>query len=156
MAVWANPPRALELFGSAGVMALGAEDEAGTGFAFGTTVTGPINARWAIDTQTLTARLQDRADYRLRVTLFSPALQYRRGNERAYWFVGGGPGLHAVSSSGANRSSNSTGMNVHGRTGGVFAPTSRLLVRGEFFWANRRAIPHLGAMIPVGVRLGRR
>jgi len=119
------------------------------------TVTGPLKARWAIDTQTLSAQLQDRADYRLRVTLFSPALQYRRGDDRAYWFAGAGPGLHTVSSSGANRSPNSTGLTFHWRKGGVFAPMPRLLVRTEFFWVNRHAIPHAGAMVSVGVRLRR-
>ncbi|MFB3777896.1 MAG: hypothetical protein ACE141_09795 [Bryobacteraceae bacterium] len=162
-------PRAVELFGTFGAMRGGGDEGSeGSGGLYGGAATVPFAARWAVDVQALTSRLSDSPSFRLRRVLFSPGLQYRRGNGSALWFVAFGPGLerdrtsgayHVYDSAGGARTvrfdESRAGLTLHWRTGAVFQPTSRLLVRGEFFWVNRYVLPSIGAAISVGVRLGR-
>ena len=104
----------------------------------------------------------------MRRVLVSPGLQYRRGNDRALWFIAFGPGFQRDRSSGTYQAFDSkgeshavsfdetaAGLTLHWRTGTVYQPTRRVLVRGEFFWVNRYVLPNLGVAISLGVRLGR-
>jgi hypothetical protein len=162
-------PHAVELFGTFGAMRGGGDEgSAGSGGAYGAAATIPFAARWALDVQALASRLSDRPEFRVRRVLFSPGLQYRRGNDRALWFIAFGPGLQrdrtrgtyqVFGSAGESRTvsfdETPAGLTLHWRTGAVFQPAPRVLVRGEFFWVNRYVLPNLGAAISLGVRLGR-
>ena len=164
----AEPPRQVEAFATVGLSRLaGDESSEGNGAAFGGAVTIPFASRWAVDVQALTASVNNYANYNVRYTFLSPAIQYRRGDENAYWFIAGGPGLVAERTSGSyqlqepggtrtvsfERSDNK--LTLHWRTGAVFRPTGRLLIRGEFFWASRYVLPTVGAAVSVGYRFGR-
>lgn len=165
----AEPPRNVELFGTVGALRGGGDEGSnGSGAMYGGAATIPFAKRWAVDVQAFTSKLSARTDYRLRRVMLSPAVQYRRGDERAYWFLAFGPGVETDSVEGTFQSFDSagvgrdvsfrdtvSGMTLHWRTGGVFEPTRRLLIRGEFFWANRYVLPSVGVAISVGVRLGR-
>ena len=173
--VWAGPSafcqplRGVELFGTLGTMRGGGDEgSAGSGGAYGGAATIPFAARWAVDVQALLSRLSDRPEFRVRRVLLSPGLQYRRGNDRSLWFIAFGPGLQRDRTSGTYQVFDSTGgsrtvsfddtlagLTLHWRTGAVFQPTSRVLVRGEFFWVNRYVLPNLGVAVSLGVRLGR-
>jgi hypothetical protein len=172
--VWAGAsafcqsPRSVGLFGTLGTMRGGGDEgSAGSGGAWGGAVTLPFAVRWAVDVQALSSRLSDRPDFRVHRVLFSPGLQYRRGNDRILWFIAFGPGLQWDRTSGAYRDFDSTGGSrtisfddtlagptVHWRTGAVFQPTSRVLLRSEFFWVNRYVLPNFGVGVSLGVRLG--
>ncbi|MBL8236740.1 MAG: hypothetical protein JNM66_04940 [Bryobacterales bacterium] len=169
MTAYGEPSKAVSVFGTVGVVR-GAEDEGalGTAAAYGGTVTLPLAARWAVDVQVLGSRLIDRPEFRVRRLQVSPALVYRRGSEKAHWFIGGGAGFQqdrttgtfpAFDSGGQSRAvvldNTNPGPTLHWRTGGVFHATDRMLVRGEFFWVNRYLLPDVGAAVSVGVRLGR-
>jgi len=164
----AEPPRAVELFGTYGVMRGGGDEgSAGSASTWGGGATLPFANRWALDVQALTSQLSDRPDYRLRRVLLSPALQYRRGGDRAYWFIAAGPGLQRDRTRGEYQAFVGTawqpvsfdrtesGLTLHWRTGAVFQPAPRLLLRTEFFWANRYVLPNLGLALSLGLRLGR-
>jgi hypothetical protein len=171
--VWAGgtafgqPPRHIELFGTVGaVRGGGDEGSPGSGGAYGGAATIPFAARWAVDVQALTSQLSDRPDFRLRRVLVSPGLQYRRGNDRALWYVAFGAGLQRDRSSETYQGFDQTGesrtimfgestadLTLHWRTGAVFQAPRRLLVRGEFFWVNRYVQPNVGVAISLGVRL---
>lgn len=164
-----QPPRGVELFGTIGVTR-GAGDEGteGTGAVYGGAATIPFAAHWAVDIQALASRLSDRPDFRVSRFLLSPGLQYRLGNERALWFIAVGPGLQRDRTSGTYQVFDGAGVSrlvsyretlagatFHWRTGAVFQPAKRALVRGEFFWVNRYVLPDVGVAISLGVRLGR-
>lgn len=169
--IWAEPPRQPEIFGSIGTTRAGGDEgSAGSGLTYGGAFTLPFAQRWAVDVQALGGRLADSPDYRLNRVLFSPAIQYRRGNERALWFIAFGPGTQhdrtrstftVFDGPGGTRprqvttNESDNGLTLHGRTGGVFRLTERMLIRGEFFWANRYVLPNVGVAISLGVRLGR-
>lgn len=164
-----QPPRAIELFGTFGVMRGGGDEgSAGSGGAYGGAVTVPFTVRWALDVQALTSRLSDGPDFRMRRVLVSPGLQYRRGNQRTRWFIAFGPGLQRDRSSGTFQAFNNSGesrtvsfeetragLTLHWRTGIVVTATRRVLVRGEVFWVNRYVLPNLGVAISLGVPLSR-
>lgn len=165
----AEPPRNVELFGTIGALRGGGDEGSnGSGAMYGGAATIPFAKRWAVDVQAFTSKLSNRVDYRLRRVVLSPALQYRSGDDRAYWFLAFGPGLERDRVEGRFQSFDNTGVGrevsfrgtesgvtLHWRTGGVFEPTKRLLIRGEFFWVNRYVLPNVGVAISVGVRLGR-
>ncbi len=164
----AEPPKQAEVFATLGIARLaGDESFEGTGATFGGAVTLPFAARWAVDVQALTANVNNHSSYDVRYTFVSPGIQYRRGNENAYWFAAGGPGLVAERTSGSYQVPDGSGsrivsfersenkLTLHWRTGAVFRPTGRLLVRGEFFWASRYVMPTVGAAVSIGYRFGR-
>ncbi len=161
-------PRAVELFGTYGILRGGGDEgSAGSASAWGGAATIPFAARWAIDVHALTSQISDQPDYRLRRVLLSPALQYRRGSERALWFIAVGPGLQRDRTSGVFEAFDGTawrpvsfdraesGLTLHWRTGTLFQPARRLLVRTEFYWANRYVLPNVGVAVSLGIRLGR-
>jgi hypothetical protein len=151
---FSQPSRGIGLFGTVGVMrGAGDEGSEGSAPAYGGAVTIPFAARWAVDVQALTSQFGDRPDVRLRRVLLSPALQYRRGSDRALWFIAFGPGLQRDRARGTTDAD--SGLTLHWRTGAVFEPTPRLLVRGEFFWAQHFVLPSVGVAVSLGVRLGR-
>lgn len=167
-AAFAEPPRGVELFGTYGfVRGGGDEGSAGTAATWGGAATIPFARRWAFDLQGLTSQFGDHPEFRLRRVLVSPAVQYRRGGERAYWFIGAGPGLQRDRVRGEFQAFVGTawrpvsfdrtesGLTLHWRTGAVIQPARRLLFRAEFFWANRYVLPNVGVAASLGIRLGR-
>lgn len=161
--------RGIEVFGSIGAMRAGGDEGYnGSGVIYGGAVTLPFADRWAVDIQAMATRPENRPDFRLSRVLLSPALQYRRGSDRAKWFIAFGPGWQRDRTSstfqifdGTGQASTvsfngkESGLTLHWRTGAVFQPAKRLLIRGEFFWANRYVLPNVGVAISLGVRLGR-
>jgi hypothetical protein len=144
------------------------EGSAGTGAAYGGAVTIPFSARWAADVQVLASNSGNVSDFRANRLLFSPAVQYRRGTERCYWFVAAGLGVQrdrnrgtflsvgpTVASEMVGFDQSSTGGTLHWRTGLVLQANRRVLVRGEFFSSNRYVLPSIGVAVSVGIRLGR-
>jgi hypothetical protein len=161
---FAEPPRQVEVFGTVGVARqAGDEGSQGSGATLGGAATIPLAARWAIDVQALTVGTSNYANSDVRSTFLSPGIQYRRGNENAYWFIAGGPGLalerlkgsYQVPTGTVSFDETTNAFTLHWRTGAVYRPTGRLLVRGEFFWVSRYVLPTVGAAVSIGVRLGR-
>ena len=149
----AAQPRGVELFGSVGVVR-GTDDEGslGAAAAYGGAVTIPFARRWAVDVQVLTSRP---ASFVRRVAI-SPGVQYRRGNDRALWFIAFGPGGQWDRFRGPIMGVDvASGGTLHWRTGVVVTASKRLLIRGEFIWVNRYVLPDVGAAVSIGVRLGR-
>ncbi len=127
-----SQPRDVELFGSVGAMRGGGDEGSlGSGVAYGGAATIPFADHWAVDLQALGARFGDNVNFRLRRVLISPGLQYRRGGDRALWFVAFGPGLQWDRRLRTDHTQSA--LTLHWRTGVVARPVSRLLVRGEFF-----------------------
>jgi hypothetical protein len=162
-----EPPSRIELFGSFGSMRGGGDEGSqGSAAAYGGAVTIPFTARWAIDVQTLTSRFAEGPDYRVRRLLLSPGVQYRRGSDRAHWFISLGPGIQRDRSRGTyllydasgvarpvSFNGTDSGRTLHWRTGAVICPASRALVRMEVYWVNRYVLPNVGALVSVGLRL---
>jgi hypothetical protein len=162
-----EPPSRIEVFGDFGSMRGGGDEGSqGSAAAYGGSVTIPFTARWAIDVQALTSSFADGPDFRVRRLLLSPGVQYRRGSDRAHWFISLGPGLQRDRSRGAYLLYDSSGgarpvsfvatdygRTLHWRTGAVICPASRALVRLEFYWANRYVLPNVGVLLSVGLRL---
>jgi hypothetical protein len=162
-----EPPKRIELFGSVGSMrGAGDEGSQGSEAAYGGAVTVPFTSRWAIDVEAVTSRFTSGPDHRVHRLLLSPGVQYRRGNDRAYWFVSLGPGIQRDRSRGtylvydgsggarpASIDETDSGLTLHWRTGAVIRPASRALVRMEFYWANRYVLPNVGVLVSVGLRL---
>lgn len=154
--------RRVELFASAGVgRVAGDEGSLGTGVAAGGTVTIPFAARWAVDVDVTHIRAERSVGQGFQLygrhTHLSPAIQYRRGDERVYGFVSFGPGL-TYSSEGSNFSGrqflvNDTGFQWHAKAGVVGRLSGRLLVRADFFTNFRYVLPDMGARIGIGWRL---
>lgn len=161
--------RDIEVYGTVGALRGGGDEGyAGAGSTYGAALTIPFADRWAFDLQALSSRPENRPDFRFSQVLISPAIQYRRGSDRARWFIAFGPGLQRESTRSEFETFESptqsrlvsfrntqSGLTLHWRTGAVFQPADRILVRGEFFWVNRYVLPTVGVAISLGLRLGR-
>jgi hypothetical protein len=164
-----EPPRSPEIFGTLGAQRAGGDEGSpGSAAAYGGAASLPFARRWAVDVLALASSPAGRTDYSLRRILLLPGLQYRRGGSHAYWFFAFGPGLQRDRTRGTYQVFDITGaprdihydltgagLALHWRTGAVFQPARRLLLRGDFYWANRNVLPNLGAAISLGIRLGR-
>ncbi len=159
-AVWAQP-HAVEVFGQIGYgRANDDEGSVGSGVTYGGALTVPFKPRWAvdIDVQHLRTERSPSPDFSFgtRCTLVSPALQYRRGSERTYGFVGFGAGAALAEAfyreRGREFTSSANKMTFHARVGFVVAPTGRFLVRTDLYTAFRYVSPDVGLKVGVGYR----
>lgn len=134
--------------------ASGDEGSLGAGWLAGGAVTVPFTQRWALDV--VVDHLRSRRDIAGgslagRHTHFSPGIQYRRGQGRAYGYVAGGPGVTINSGS-----EGSSGLQWHVRGGVVSRLTGRLLLRAEVFSSFRFVQPDAGVRAGIGYQFGTR
>lgn len=169
LALLAEAPKRPEIIGNVGVLRYGADEGwDGSSAAYGGTVTIPFASRWAVEADVATGQ-QDNFDSegfgrRTRRTIVGGHIQYRRGTERAYWFVGFGPGLQYMSNSGRHlvqqpsdpepvaREFSSTSNRIAPigyKTGVVVNATGSLLIRGEVLMQHAYVLPN--AMFRIGV-----
>ncbi|MFN7925310.1 MAG: hypothetical protein U0Q16_34750, partial [Bryobacteraceae bacterium] len=93
-----------------------------------------------------------------RRTLVLPSIVWRKGNERAYFFAGGGIGAqldrysYRVTEPPGQFSGSTSEVALHVRTGGVFQVKSRLLFRADLVWAHRYVLPSIALNASVGLR----
>ncbi|MBI4874007.1 MAG: hypothetical protein HY822_05165 [Acidobacteria bacterium] len=159
--LWCQP-RAPEAFGQIGYGMAEADDGSlGKGVVFGGALTVPFAARWAVDIDVHHQRAARNSKtgntFGVRRTLAIPAILYRRGSNRLYWFGGGGAGgrLDRMFDRMPNQPEFKTSQNgvaYGGRTGVVAAATDRLLARVDFYWVHTHVAPDVGVKIGIGYR----
>ena len=159
--LWCQP-KAVEVFGQIGYgNAQGDDGSFGAGVVYGGTLTLPLSPRWAVDLDIQHNRTTYDASaghtFGTRRTLVSPAILYRRGSDRVYWFAGGGfggridqmydrrPGLPE-----SRRSENGTAIPM--RTGFVGGVTKHLLVRADLYFVVVHVAPDAGVKLGIGYR----
>lgn len=154
-------PESPEIFGHIGYgTAQGDEGSEGSGLVIGGAVHLPFAAHWAFDfdAQQIRTRRETGGPFSFGTnrTLLSPALVYRRGTEKLYWFGGGGIGarLETTFTEGPNGrfSSSRQGWTIPLRTGIVAAISKRLLLRAEVFAVTSFLVPDAGVQIGIGYR----
>ncbi len=167
----AEPPKAVEAVGHFGVLRhAGDESSLGSSPAWGGTVTLPFARRWAVDVDATAGHLDnydsDGIGYENRRTLLTAHLQYRRGSEKVYGFVGIGTGLQWSEQEGrfryqqyptdprtaTYRDPENDFAPLGYKAGVVVNPKSRLLIRGEVFLQHAYALPNVMARIGIGWR----
>lgn len=181
-ALLAAQPRAVELYGTLGLLGGGGdESSAGKAAAYGGALTVPIFRKLALDLDVQTARFKrdfgpQSTYHRQKRWLISPSLLYRFGNERLYGFAGGGigaelnrtvtiegnflpdyrpPGWEEISPGVWKIYSNFDHRTVHARTGFVYSPLPQLAMRVDVHAAWAHVLPNLGLRIGVGYRFTR-
>jgi hypothetical protein len=159
--LWCQP-KAVEVFGQIGYgNAQGDDGSLGAGVVYGGAVTLPLSSRWAVDLDVQHTRTTNDVlagyTFGTRRTLVSPAILYRRGSDRVYWFAGGGfggriddmydrePGRPEF-----RRSENGTAIPV--RTGVVGGLTKHLLVRADLYVVVAHVAPDAGVKLGIGYR----
>ena len=160
--LWCQP-KAVEVFGQIGYGKAWDDDGSlGAGVVYGGTVTLPLSPRWAVDLDVQHNRTTYDASaghtFGTRRTLVSPAILYRRGSDRVYWFAGGGFGgridhMYARGAAGHlafGRSENGTA--IPGRTGVVGSVTKHLLVRADLYVVVVHVAPDVGVKLGIGYR----
>lgn len=170
-------PRALEVYGQAGVLGGGGDESwAGRAATWGGAVTVPLVRKLAIDLDAQAARFVRESGptyFRTRRWLISPALLYRFGSERLYGFAGGGigaelnrsvtiessflpgyqpPGWQQISPGVWKTTHSSRDRTVHARGGFVVSPVRHLVIRVDVHagWVN--VLPNLGVKLGLGYR----
>jgi hypothetical protein len=159
--LWCQP-KAVEVFGQIGYgNAQGDDGSFGSGIVYGGTVTLPLSSRWAVDLDAQHTRttydVRAGQTFGTRRTLVSPAILYRRGSDRVYWFAGGGLGgrIDQMYDRGPGQperrvSENGTAISV--RTGVVGGVTKHLLVRADLYFVVAHVAPDAGAKVGIGYR----
>jgi hypothetical protein len=159
--LWCQP-KAVEVFGQIGYGKPGDDDiSLGAGVVYGGAVTLPLSPRWAVDLDVQHSRTTYDASaghtFGTRRTLVSPAILYRRGSGRVYWFAGGGFGGRIDHMYGRNpgwpefrRSGNGTASPV--RTGVVGGVTKHLLLRADLYFVFACLVPDAGVKLGIGYR----
>jgi hypothetical protein len=155
-------PRSPEVFAQIGWGA--AQDDEGSvgkGAVYGGAFTIPLASRWAIDvdaqhTRTLRT-VAPGYEFGARRTLIGPAILYRRGSGRAYWFGGAGAGarienLFSRAPGLPEYTNRSGGWTIPVRTGFVTAVTDRLLLRAEVYAVASFLAPDAGVKLGIGYR----
>ena len=142
-------PRSPEVFGQVGLArAAGDEGSLGIGPSFGGALMVPFVPKlgFDLDVQAARTRRDVSAGFELKAdqTLVNPAIVYRRGNERAYFFAGGGVGYVS--------GGEECGATLIGKFGVVAAPGKRFLLRADFLWSQQFVLPHVGVRLGVGYR----
>lgn len=165
-------PRAVEVFGLAGVSRLGGDEGwLGSAAAWGGAAVLPLIAKYAIDVDVQTAQLSRRIvspdRFSIRRTLISPAFVRRWGAERVYGFAGGGIGAQIDQThssfrifggtppepTGTVEASNiDSAATFLGKTGIVISPIPKLLIRGDLLLAFRYVLPTVSLRLGVGYR----
>lgn len=169
---FAEPPKAVEAVGHFGSLRhAGDEGSIGDSAAWGGTLTLPFAQRWAVELDAVTGRTESFDDaglgFRSRRTLFASHLQYRRGTEKVYGFIGLGPGWQREAEEGRalfqlpgdsgpaarNYSRTDTRFAPLGyKAGIVINPTKRLLIRGEVLLQHAYTLPNIMARVGIGWR----
>jgi hypothetical protein len=159
--LWCQP-KAVEVFGQIGYgNAQGDDGSLGAGVVYGGTVTLPLSSRWAVDldiqhTRT-TSDVLARYTFGTRRTLVIPAILYRRGSDRVYWFAGGGFGgridhMYDRSPGQPERRVSENGTAIPVRTGVVGGVTKHLLVRADLYFVVAHVAPDAGVKLGIGYR----
>jgi len=154
-------PQSPELFGLIGYgVAQGDEGSEGRGVSGGGAVHLPFARHWAVDfvVQHIRTRRDTGGNFEFGThrTLLSPALVYRRGMDRLYWFGGVGVGgrVENTYSRGPNGdfTASDRGWTLPFRTGIVAAITERVLLRAELYAIASFVKPDTGTHVGVGYR----
>jgi hypothetical protein len=159
--LWCQP-KAVEVFGQIGYgKAQGDDGSLGAGVVFGGAVTLPLSSRWAVDLDVQHSRttydVRAGQTFGTRRTLVSPAILYRRGSDRVYWFAGGGFGgridrMYDRSPGQPERRVSENGTAFPLRTGFVGGLTKQLLVRADLYVVVVHVAPDAGAKLGIGYR----
>lgn len=177
-AVLLAQPRRPEAFGHVGFLRIAGDESGGpTTAQFGAGLMLPFTKRFAADVDLTTAKASEAYgstdSYETRRTFFSGSVVARWGNERTYFFLGGGLGLENDRT--VNRASNfrpefrpPNGIEVSPgvfefrnrytdptlvfRTGVVHTIRNRLLTRVDLLWSHRFVLPSIGLRVGVGYR----
>jgi len=159
--LWCQP-KAVEVFGQIGYGKAWDDDGSlGAGVVYGGTVTLPLSPRWAVDLDVQHNRTAYHASaghtFGTRRTLVSPAILYRRGSDRVYWFAGGGFGgrIDHIYERWTGRpefrvSGYRTAIPV--RTGVVGGVTKHLLLRADLYFVVGHVAPDAGVKLGIGYR----
>lgn len=175
-AMFSHPWRP-EVFGYAGgLRAAGDEGWLGSGLLWGGDVIVPLSRRFGVGIDVGTARTGRSLggnDFRLRRTFGGSSLLGRWGNDRTYFFAGGGVGFEyssAVSTAGnflpgvrppraeevspgvVRFRSSETKPSLAGRAGVVHAIRGSLLLRFDLLWSQQFARPSIGGRVGIGYR----
>ena len=159
-AAW-RQPKAVEVFGQVGYgRANDDEGSVGSGALYGGALTVPWTSHWAVDVAIhhirTTRATAPTWSFGTRRTLLSPAIQYRRGDEHAYGFVGFGAGAAFQEAffrqEGRETASSDTGLTLHTQAGFVAAPAGRFLLRADLYLVFRYVAPDIGVRIGLGYR----
>lgn len=159
-------PQSVEVFGLGGAMRAGGDEGSnGSAAVYGGAVMLPLRPNLALDIDLQTGRTnQENGGFsnRNRMTMINPALLWRKGSAKAYFFAGGGIGAQfeqvrfrgpAAPGPGIFQGGESSnGMTLHGRLGVVAALRSRILMRAEFCWVHRYVLPNLTFRAGIGYR----
>lgn len=176
VAISSQPTRP-EVFGYAGgLRAAGDEGSLGSGLLWGGDVIVPLGRRLGVGIDIGTAKTERSLggnDFRLRRTFWGTTLLGRWGNERTYFFAGGGvgfehssavstagnflpgvrpPGAEEVSPGVFRFRSSETNPSLVGRAGVVHAIRGNLLLRFDLLWSQRYALPSIGGRAGLGYR----
>jgi len=149
---WAQPPVRPEVYGHAGFLRAGGDEGAlGTGPAFGGALMVPFRPKLALDVDVTSAKTIDEPvggqRYRLRRTLLSPAVVWRTGSIRGYFFAGGGFGGQFDSGAGESKTT------LLFKAGGAGVIRGRLLWRAGLLWSHAYVLPNISLIGSVGYRL---
>lgn len=167
----AEPPKAVEAVGHFGLFRFGGDEGFGDSVAgYGGTLTLPFARRWAAEADVVTAfqsHMYQGFGIDTRRSLLSGHLVYRRGDERAYWFAGFGPGLQHDARNGVayrvtsltdptpvlrSISSTDQSLTLGYKTGVVVNATGNLVIRGEVLMQHQYVLPNTMLRIGVGWR----
>ncbi|MCX6638554.1 MAG: hypothetical protein NT090_26160 [Acidobacteria bacterium] len=159
--LWCQP-KAVEVFGQIGYGNAYEDDGSlGSGIVYGGAVTLPLSPRWAVDLDVQHNRTTYDASteytFGTRRTLVSPAILYRRGSDRVYWFAGGGFGGRIDHMYGRNPGQpayrvSEDGTTIPVRTGVVGGVTKHLLVRADLYFVFACLAPDAGVKLGIGYR----
>ncbi len=159
--LWCQP-KAVEVFGQIGYgKAQGDDGSFGAGVVYGGAVTLPLSPRWAVDLDVQHTRTTNdvlfRYTFGTRRTLVIPAILYRRGSDRVYWFAGGGFGgridrMYDRSPGQPERRVPENGTAIPMRTGVVGGLTKHLLVRADLYVVVVHVAPDAGVKLGIGYR----
>ncbi|MEZ5403386.1 MAG: hypothetical protein R2729_27140 [Bryobacteraceae bacterium] len=156
----AEPPAKPELFAHGGFLRAGADEGwLSAGGSFGGTVVVPFASRFALDVDVAAASRTVSnfgSDFRWRRTLLSPSVVWRKGSERAYFFLGGGVGGQFETTRFRSPERIAEAPNARPtilfRTGGTGVIRGRLLWRGDLLWAHSHILPNLSLRAGIGYR----
>jgi hypothetical protein len=159
--LWCQP-KAVEVFGQIGYgNAQGDDGSLGRGALYGGALTLPLSPRWAVDVDVQYSRTTYDAragnTFGTRRTPVSPAILYRRGSDRVYWFVGGGLGgridhMYNRFPGQPEHTRDDNGSTLPARTGFVASVTHHLVLRADAYLVVTHAAPDAGVKIGIGYR----
>lgn len=159
-----------------GLRAAGDEGSLGAGFIYGGDILVPFYRRLALNIDAATAKTRRSSggdEFHLRRTFLGVSLVGRWGNERTYFFAGGGlgiehsrgrtiastflpgirpPGAEEIAPGVFQFRSSETNPALIGRAGFVHTVWRRALLRFDLLWSQQHALPNIGGRVGVGYR----